>query len=77
VGIFVEGLIPLMAYAVLCSTTRDHNLLEKDQVISLLLSGRNTRRVIFKNCRQAAGKVFRCFIKNNDDESIARVSEKL
>jgi len=74
VGMFIEALVPLMAYAVLCSNTRDQKLLNKNGVIALLMSARNSKRVMFKNLKQATGKVFRCLVKSDNDDEIARVS---
>jgi len=76
VGMFIEGLVPLMAYTVLCSTTSDQKLLNQDAVVSLLMSGRHTKRILFKNFKQATGTPFQCLVKSDNDDQIARVRTK-
>jgi len=73
---FIDGLIPLLTYAVLCDTTKEQKLLERKELVSLLLASRNTRRIVFKNFRGAAERVLRCFVNNNSHEKEARVSAR-
>jgi len=76
VGVFIDGLVPLLTYCVLCDLTSSKTIINREKVLALLVKGRRTNRVLIKNFKQKLRNVCQCVIpiRNVEEEEAARVS---